>query len=160
MQPSSRMLPAVAVALFAGALRGAQTTAPQVLISQGVAAGQLSTVLTAANLLVVATSPFGVALAGYVWGTDADVPRLWRSLVGATFAAAAVGFGAAYVLLTALAVLGGGPELGELAVRSLYHLVTVAGLAGVALAALAGAAVAQFRAPNPERATKAGHGAE
>lgn len=122
---------------------------------------QLSLVVSAIGALSLAVSPFGVAAAGYVWGAAVDVERRWLRFVGATFAAAVAGFVATYLLLTVLVALGPHPpDLGELAVQGSFHLLTVVGLAGVPLVALAGAAVAQFRSGPVASADRSAHAAE
>jgi hypothetical protein len=161
MQPTTRMVPAVAVALLAGALRATQVYAPQLLSTGGVPMRHMSTVVTGIGVLSLAVSPFGVATAGYLWRTDVDVGRRWLRLVGATLAAALAGFVATYLLLTAVVALGPTPPRpGELAVWAAFHLLTAVGLVGVPLVALAGAAVAQFRSRPAARGGRPAHGAE
>jgi len=159
MQPSSRAIPAVATALAAGVVRATQVYAPQLLATGDVPIERLSLVLTAVGVVSLALSPVGVAVAGYVWGTAADVERRWPRFVGATFAAAVAGFAAAYLLATAVVAFGPVPfRASEVVAQAGFHLLAAVELVAVPLVALAGAAVAQFRSRPADRG--AAHAAE
>lgn len=159
MQPSSRAIPAVATALAAGVVRATQVYAPQLLAARDVPIERLSLVLTAVGVVSLALSPVGVAVAGYVWGSVADVERRWLRFVGATFAAAVAGFAAAYLLATVVVALGPTPlSSGGFVGRIGFHVLAAAELVGVPLVALAGAAVAQFRSRSADQG--AAHAAE
>lgn len=151
MQPSIRMLPALVVAFLAGTLRAGQGYASLVLVSYGFHAEQLSVVLPGLGLLALVLSPFGAAIAGYVWGVNVDVRERWLSFTVLTFLAAVVGFLATTLLMLALVVAGsGGQDLTAIAAQTAYQLITAVGLLGVALIALAGAGIAEFRTAGAE----------
>lgn len=146
MQPSARMLPAAAAALFAGIVQAVRSNAFLLLTQYGFDVSLLAIAVPALGLVALAVSPFAVAAVGYLWGRGADVSRQWLPFVVGLFGAALVGFVGAYVVTAALALLGPGHGvLGELARKVATDLVFVLGLANVALAGLAGGAVAHFQ---------------
>lgn len=145
MQPSTRMSPAVVVALLAGSLRAVQANAPLLLTANGFPLEQLSLVIPAMGFLSLAISPFVVVVAGYSWGCGADVRGRWLPFAGLLFAAALVGFVLAYLVTIALVLLGPGGTVPALIGKFLADALFTLGLANVALAGLAGAAIGEFR---------------
>jgi len=147
MQSATRMIPAFVIALLAGVVSAIQLYAAPLVVSQGVGADQLQLLLPALGLLSIAVSPFGAAVAGYVWGRQADVPADWLRFTGATVLAAFVGFLGTVIALLALLVGAGAMQPTALAGQLPYAIISSLGIVSVGLVALAGGAVAEFRSP-------------
>lgn len=151
MLPSKRMLPALVVALLAGAVRSAQLYLPRLATSQGMQASELSLMVPAIGLFSLAVSPFAAVVVGYLWGTRADVQKRWLPFLLGTIVAAYVGFlGTTLLLVLLISSLAGAPEFGALARQFTYSLVSGLGLVSVGLVALAGGAIAEFRLSSPD----------
>lgn len=145
MQSATRMVPAIAVAFLAGLLRGVQLYAPQMAASRGMEAQQLGLLLPLIGLLALAVSPFGAAIAGYVWGIGADVPDQWLRFTGAVVLGAVAGFVVSSLLMVGLLVGTGTTQPGPVVGQVAYSVVPALGLVGVGFSALAGGAIGEFR---------------
>lgn len=145
MQSATRMVPAIAVAFLAGLLRALQLYAPQIVASRGIDAQQLGLILPLIGLLALAVSPFGAAIAGYVWGIGADVRDQWLRFTVTVVLGALAGFVVMSVVMIGLLVGTGSTHPGPIVRQVAYSVIPALGLVGVGFSALAGGAIGEFR---------------
>lgn len=145
MRVAARSLPALVVALLAGAIRAFQLYGPRLLTSGGFDVRQLGLVLPFIGIVAILLSPVGTVIAGYVWGMDVSVRDGWMQFTGGVILVAIVGFVGTSTIMLALLLGSRAAGFGALLSQAAYFLISAVGLVSVGLVALAGAAIAEFR---------------
>jgi hypothetical protein len=105
--------------------------------------GVLLPLLGISSLLV---SPFGAAIAGYIWGSSASVRTEWLRFTGTVILFAIAGFLVTFALALVLVMSGRPGRFGVLLTQVAVSLFSGGlGLVSVGLIALAGGAIAEFQ---------------
>lgn len=141
--PRESNLLVVALAFLDGAVTGVRANLGVLLTSVfGLPMSAVGTSLAAASGLDLLLSPFGVAVASYLWGTRVDVAAHYRRFGLRVTGAVVVGFVAFNLPSAGLVVAERAPGyLVKVATDWLFAL----GLLGVPLTAVGSAAIGQFR---------------